>query len=211
MKTLKFNVPRCQALIVPAHSKNWPLLNKGCVFQLKRCQQRDYIFSFESRWTKAQKNCLYCTKTHRKPKRKLAVSQTPAQWPNPGWCLLYSWNRAHFCFILLGQCTWCESCHPGKANALPRCNPASKASQQQPSEGATRNSLIGKHRIIYSNSGFTLAEINFKPWSVNFYGVPKFNLLVLNIITPRALLACRCVHSISGQHSRAEPFTYLLN
>lgn len=101
MKTLKFNVPRCQALIVPAHSKNWPLLNKGCVFQLKRCQQRDYIFSFESRWTKAQENCLYCTKTHRKPKRKLAVSQTPAQWPNPGWCLLYSWNRAHFCFILL--------------------------------------------------------------------------------------------------------------
>lgn len=188
MKILKFNVPRCQALIVPAHSKNWPLLNKGCVFQLKRCQRRDFIFLFESRWAKAPKNCLYCAKTHRKPKTKLALSQTPAD-------VSYIHGiHAHFCFILLGQ--W--SCHTSKTNALPRCNPAFRASQQQPSEKATRNSLIGKHRIIYANSGFTLTEINFKPWSMNFYGVPKFNLLVLNIITQSALTARRRVHSIPG-------------
>lgn len=110
MKILKFNVPRCQVLTVPAHSRNWPLLSEGCVFQLQRCQKRDCIFLFECRWTKAQKNYLYCTETYRKPKPKLVVSlPNPSTMTIPHRCLLYSWNPAHFCFILMGQCTWCKT------------------------------------------------------------------------------------------------------
>lgn len=177
MKTLKFNqcstIVQCQVLTAPARSKNWPLLSKGLVFQLKRCGKRGGIVLFESWWAKAQKNYMYCPKTHKKPKTKLAVSL-----PNA--------STMTKCQLMFPTLTFMES-HPflpyplgsvhlacSKTNALPSHNPLIKASQPpQSSKEDTRNSLIGKCRITYANEGLILTEINFKPWSMNFYGHSK--------------------------------------
>lgn len=181
MKTLKFNqcsmTVQCQVLTVPAHSKNWSLLSKGLVFPLKRCGKKDGIILSESRWAKAQINYTYCPKTHRKPKTKLAVNLlNPSTMTKPQLMSLTPTFMESRPFLPYSP--WISAPGVRAATSVQQmlC-PDTVLSSKTGSSGLLRkiqkNSLIGKCRIIYANEGLMLTDINFKPWSMYFYGDSK--------------------------------------